>query len=300
MPVSPSVKYGMLITALGGLLFTIDLPLLRMAESEKWTLVFARGLLLFISITAVWFVARRKSAEPLPYIAGSAGLAIIGTNALANISLIGATLETQTANVVFILALVPVLTAVFSRVFLREHVHAFTWFATLLAIVGVGVIVWNSLRFGNVKGDLLALTCACCTAAAFTIIRASRKNVATSLAMGSLLSALVAAVFFPIDLSSLLEPAYAGAPGWLWLALNGLIIVPLSSTLIANGPRYLPSADVSMFFLLETALTPVWVWMLYAETPSPAVLWGGGLIILTLLAHSIWRLRMTFSESETT
>jgi drug/metabolite transporter (DMT)-like permease len=297
MPASSPVRFGLLITALGGFLFTFDLPLLRMAESDKWTLVFGRGMLLFLSITAVWWFVRHRSKEALPYIAGTAGIAVIITNAIANIALIGATLETNTANVVFILALVPVLTAVFSRIFLGEKVHTFTWVATLLAIFGVAVIVQDSLQFGKVWGDFLALVCACCTAAAFTIIRASRKNVATSLALGSLLSAIIAIAFFPIHLPTLFEPAYAGAPAWVWLLLNGLIVVPLSSTLIANGPRYLPSADVSMFFLLETALTPIWVWMLYAETPSTAVLWGGGLIILTLLVHSLWRLRLTLNET---
>jgi drug/metabolite transporter (DMT)-like permease len=297
MPSSNLIRYGLMITALGGFLFTFDLPLLRMAEADRWTLIFARGIMLFVSITAVWLFVRNRYAEPLPYIAGVAGVAVIASNAVANIALIGATLETDTANVVFILALVPVLTAVFSRVFINEKIHPYTWGATALALIGVGIIVRDSLHFGNVKGDILALVCACCTAAAFTIIRASRRNVATSLAMGSLVSALIAWLLFPINLQSLLEPAYGGAPSWIWLALNGLFVVPLASTLIANGPRYLPSADVSMFFLLETAITPIWIWILFQETPSIAVLWGGGLIILTLLAHSLWRLKVTLSRT---
>lgn len=298
MPVSSSVRYGFLITALGGFLYSFDLPLLRMADSDTWTLIFVRGILPILSITAFWWLIRRKSNEKIPYVAGAAGLAVIATNAVANMTLVGATLETNTANVVFILALVPVLTAVFARVFIKEAVHPFTWAATTLAVLGVAVIVRDSLQFGNIFGDVLALICACCTAATFTIIRASRKNLATSLALGSLLSAVIALLFFPINLGALLEPAYAGAPGWLWVVLNGLVIVPLSSALIANGPRYLPSADVSMFFLLETALTPIWVWMLFAEAPNRAVLWGGGLVILTLLVHSIWRLRATLSGSD--
>lgn len=296
MPAMPAAKFGLLITALGGFLYSFDLPLLRMAESDTWTLIFARGILPIFSISVFWWLVRRNSSEQLPFIAGAAGLAVIGTNAVANIALVGATLETHTANVVFILALVPVLTAVFSRVFIKEAVHPFTWAATTLAILGVAVIVRDSLHFGNIWGDVLALVCAICTAATFTIIRASRKNLATSLALGSLMSAIVALSFFPVNLNGLLEPAYAGIPGWVWVVLNGLIIVPLSSTLIANGPRYLPSADVSMFFLLETALTPIWIWMLFAEAPNTAVLWGGGLVIFTLLVHSVWRLRLTLAE----
>jgi drug/metabolite transporter (DMT)-like permease len=288
-----TIRFGLVITALGGFLFTFDLPLLRLAENDKWTLVFARGLFLFLSITAVWWFVRLKSNSKRPYIAGTAGLAVIATNTVANIAYIGALKETNAANVVFILALVPVLTAVFSRIFIREVIHNLTWLATVVALVGVGIIVQDSLTLGGIWGDFLALVCAACTAAAFTIIRASGKNIATSLAVGSLLSALIAFFFFGVDVQNLMKSAAFGMPSWFWVALNGLLVIPISSALIANGPRFLPSADVSMFFLLETILTPVWIWMLFKEVPSNAVLLGGAIVILTLVTHSLWRLRST-------
>jgi drug/metabolite transporter (DMT)-like permease len=291
-----NVKFGLLITAIGGFLFTFDLPLLRLADNEKWALVFARGIMLFISISAVWLVMKMRSSQPMPYIAGAAGVAVIATNTIANIAYIGALKETNAANVVFILALVPVLTAVFSRIFIKEEVHSFTWVATVLALIGVGIIVQDSLSFGGIWGDTLAFVCACCTAAAFTIIRGSGKNVATSLAVGSLLSALIALFIFQADVSLLTKTASFGMPSWFWVALNGLVVIPLSSSLIANGPRFLPSADVSMFFLLETILTPIWIWMLFAEIPSRAVLFGGAIVIVTLVVHSFWRLKETLSQ----
>jgi drug/metabolite transporter (DMT)-like permease len=291
-----SIRFGLLITAIGGFLFTFDLPLLRLADNDKWTLVFARGMFLFVSITGVWWYMRFKTGSKLPYIAGTAGLAVIATNTLANIAYIGALKETNAANVVFILALVPVLTAVFSRFFINEKIHNFTWIATVFALIGVGIIVWDSLTLGGIWGDFLALVCAACTAAAFTIIRASGKNIATSLAVGSLLSALIALVFFGVDVNHLMKAAAFGMPSWFWVALNGLLIIPLSSALIANGPRFLPSADVSMFFLLETILTPIWIWMLFKEVPSNAVLLGGVIVVVTLVVHSLWRLRSTLSS----
>jgi drug/metabolite transporter (DMT)-like permease len=286
-----SIRFGLLITAIGGFLFTFDLPLLRLADNDQGTLTFARGIFLFLSITLVWLVLRWRSGESTPYVAGKAGLAVIATNTVANIAFIGALKQTNAANVVFILALVPVLTAVFSRAFINERVHPLTWAATLLALLGVGIIVWDSVKLGNVTGDMLALLCATCTAAAFTIIRASGKNVATSLAVGSLLSAVFALLFMGADIALLSKTAAYGMPSWFWVALNGLVVIPISSSLIANGPRFLPSADVSMFFLLETILTPIWVWFLFAEAPTTPVLFGGAIVIATLVAHSVWRLK---------
>lgn len=298
MPPSKAMRFGLLIAALGGLLFTLDLPLLRMAGSDTGALIFVRGILLFVSITAVWFAVNARSKVKLPYLAGWAGFAVMVTNAMANISLISANTMTTTANVAFIIALVPLLTAIFSRLFINEPIHLVTWAATIFALEGVGVIVWDSLRFGNVLGDLLAFVCACCTAAAFTIIRASRKNVATSLALGSLVSAVSAYFFVPMDLSSLTSHVTFGVSGWVWICLNGLIVIPLASTLIANAPRFLPSADVSMFFLLETMLAPLWVWLIFSERPSWAGVVGGTVVIVTLLAHSLWRLSTTLRNGK--
>jgi drug/metabolite transporter (DMT)-like permease len=292
-----AIGKGLLITTFGGLLFTLDLPLLRLAEADKWTLVFARGMMLFFAITAVWYLARRRSSSKIPYLAGVAGLAVVATNTVANISYIGAIVETTAANVVFITALIPVITAIFSRLFLGETVRGWTWVAAALSFLGVAIIGSDGLQGGRILGDALALLSAICTAAAFTIIRASGKNVATSLALGSLISALVAAFVFPISPGSLFAATTSGVPGIIWVGLNGLIFIPLASTLIANGPRYLPSADVSMFFLLETVLTPVWIWMIFGEVPSGTVLVGGIIVILTLLTHSWWRLNVTLKSA---
>ncbi len=287
------VRKGLVITTAGGLLYTLDLPLLRLAASDKWTMVCARGFFLFLSISALWYLLRRNSRADMPYIAGAAGFAVAVTSTITNITFVGAIVETSAANVVFIMALIPVFAALLQRIFLREPVHPFTWFATAMSFLGIGIIVSDSVGHGRLLGDVLAIISAVFTAAAFTIIRASGKNVAASLAVGSLASALFALMFFDVSPSALLAPASFGVPAWTWIALNGLIAIPLASTLIANGPRFLPSADVSMFFLLETVLTPLWIWALFAEKPTPTVFAGGIVVIVTLIAHSWWRLRMT-------
>jgi drug/metabolite transporter (DMT)-like permease len=292
-PPHSEVRKGLAITTLGGLLFTLDLPLLRLAMTDKWTLVFARGICLFIAISIVWYLIRHFSRQKIAYIAGGAGIAVAATNTIANITYIGAIVETSAANVVFITALIPVITAVLSRVFIGEKVHTYTWLATAVSFFGVAIIVYSGVQGGHLLGDLLALVSAICTAAAFTIIRASGRNVATSLAVGSLSSALIALIFFGVDGVALVQPASFNVPAWVWVALNGLIAIPLASTLIANGPRFLPSADVSMFFLLETVLTPIWIWMLFTELPSQSVFIGGLIVVATLIAHSVWRLYST-------
>lgn len=290
------IRYGLLLTSLGGLLYTFDLPLLRLSGLDTWTLMFARGVLLFFAITLVWCVSRLVKKDDMPLIAGGAGLAVIVINAVAGFSYVGAIKSTPAANVVFILAITPLITVFLSRIFMGEKAHPFTWSAVAICFLATGTIVRDSLAVGSVLGDLLALLCAVCMAATLTIIRASGKNLVPSLGLGSLLSAIVVLLFFDVAPNSLFNIAAMGMPAWFWVALNGLVAIPLALSLVAQGPRYLPSVDVSMFFLLETVLTPLWVWLLLAEAPSSSVLVGGAIIIVTLFAHSVWRARVGLNQ----
>lgn len=288
-PTPQQVRTAFMVTALGGLLFTLDLPLLRLSMADQWTMVFARGLMLFVAISAIWLLARAKG-DATPFIAGKAGLGVALASTIGNMAYIGAVAHTQAANVVFIIALIPVLTAALMHIVLGEKVHGFTWAATLAAFLGAAIIASDGLRSGNWAGDGLAFVSALCSAAIFTIIRGSGKKVATSLALGSLSSSIVALTFFTVSPASILAAGHWGMPALFWLALNGLVAIPLATVLLARGPRLLPSADVSMFFMLETVLTPVWVWLLFGEIPSDRVLIGGTVVVIALLAHSWWRL----------
>ena len=296
-PTGRQIGAAFFITALGGLLFTFDLPLLRLSMADQWTMVFVRGLLLFTTLSLGWLVARWMG-DRAPFLAGGAGIAVACASTLGNISYIGAVVHAPAANVVFLIALTPVIAATLSHVVLGEKVHAYTWSATILALCGATLIASQGIDSGHWVGDALAMISAFCSATILTIIRATGRKVATSLALGSLASSLIAMTSFNIAPSSLLGMGAFGVPTLLWLGLNGLIVMPLATVLLARGPRLLPSADVSMFFMLETILTPIWTWMLFAEAPSPRVLAGGLLLILTLLAHSWWRLAVSLRPDE--
>ena len=69
----------------------------------------------------------------------------------------------------------------------------------------------------------------------------------------------------------------------------GVIAVFIPFTLITLAPRYIPAYEVEIFFVLETILGPIWVWLIVHEQPSTKTIIGGVCIILIILAH-------TFSE----
>jgi drug/metabolite transporter (DMT)-like permease len=105
--------------------------------------------------------------------------------------------------------------------------------------------------------------------------------------VGSFASALIAYLFLAAD------PATLSAESWGWLALNGLVVMPLASGLIALGPMYIPAAEVALLFLLDTVFTPIWIWLIFGELPTRNALLGGVIIFATLLMLSAWRISTT-------
>ncbi|MDP9137655.1 MAG: DMT family transporter [Pseudomonadota bacterium] len=281
---SPSHRRGLALTSVGALLFTLDVPLLRLAAGDRWSMVAARGALLALAIFIWWFVFHYLRGRREPFINGGAGAVVAVTNTLANIMFIAAVTMTTAANIVFILALNPIFCAIFAWIVLKETMHPVVGASIALAMLGVLIIVWDGLATGTYIGDLLAVGVAVCTAIALTAVRYSGKNVIPSLAVGSFASAVIAYMFLAAD------PGGLSSDSWGWLALNGLIIMPLASGLIALGPLYIPAAEVALLFLLDTVFTPVWIWLIFGELPTRNALIGGVIIFVTLALLAIWRI----------
>ena len=80
---------------------------------------------------------------------------------------------------------------------------------------------------------------------------------------------------------------------------SDLIIVPLMCimcvaipfVLVTIAPRFIPAAEVNLFFLLETIIGPIWVWLIIKEQPSLETMQGGAVIITAIAIHSFIKLK---------
>jgi drug/metabolite transporter (DMT)-like permease len=271
---------GLAAAALGGVLLSFDVPLLKLSGADLPTMVTIRGVMLFSALLVYWFVVRRPSGQP--FVNGYTAVAIAVLSALINLSMLTAIHYTSVANVVFILAFNPLFGALIAFVVLKERPEASTIVAIVAAVAGVALIVADGLVSGAWPGDLLALLCALLLGVMLTVARASRTDQSLSPAFGGLLSAAVMAPFA--------SPLAPGAAGLGLLAANGLLVMPLAAALLVYAPRYAPAAVVGMFYLLETALTPLWMWLIFAQGPSAPALWGGLVIVAALAGDGVWRL----------
>ena len=76
-----------------------------------------------------------------------------------------------------------------------------------------------------------------------------------------------------------------------YVPLMCIMCVAIPFVLVTIAPRFITGAEVNLFFLLETILGPIWVWLVIKEQPSLETLQGGLIIVLTIAIHSYLKLK---------
>ena len=274
---------GLLLTAIGGLALTVDIPLIKLAAGEAWSILLVRSVATFCAALLVWLAWRAVSKDVPPLVPGRAGFAVAGLYGISSLTFITAVYTTSTANLVFILAFNTMFAALLSWLFLKERPRPATFAAMAAMVVGVGIIVSDSVGSGNLFGDIMAACSAFFIASAITITRATGKDMGFTSLVAVMLPAAVA-------LFMVAEGGYRIDAPW-WIIFNGVVIMPLAFFCLATGPKYISGPEVAMFYLLETVLAPLWVWLIFSEAPTTRSLIGGLILIVALVAHSAWQLR---------
>lgn len=284
MTVSHDHSRGLLVAAFGGMALTVDIPLIRLADGTPWSILMLRSGATLLAGLIVWAVWRWWTPSAPKLIPGRAGLAVATLYGLGSIAFITAVFNTTTANLVFILAFNTMFAALLSWLFLGERPRPATFAAMAAMIVGVGIIVGGSIGSGHLFGDVLAACSAFCVASAITISRRSGKDMGFPALIGVVLPLLVA-------IYMVWNTGFEVKAPW-WILFNGGVIIPISFFCLATAPKYIPAPEVAMFYLLETVLAPVWVWLVFNEVPSRDTLIGGAILIAALIAHSLWQLHL--------
>ena len=70
-----------------------------------------------------------------------------------------------------------------------------------------------------------------------------------------------------------------------------IMCVALPFVLVTIAPRFIAAAEVNLFFLLETIIGPIWVWLVIKEQPTPETILGGLIIIITIAIHSFLKIK---------
>tara|TARA_Y100000590_G_scaffold199245_1_gene226290 strand:- start:1391 stop:2248 length:858 start_codon:yes stop_codon:yes gene_type:complete len=279
-------KKGMLLAFTAIMFITPDSLLIRLSAAESWNLIFYRGfipfLVVFIGLLIIYktkFISQLKEN-------GWHGIAYAGVFTLTNIFFVISIENTNVANTLIMIALAPMLSAVISFIFLKENTDKKTWIAIIITTLSVVYIFNDSFEKGDFLGNFLGLVCATGLAVGAVIIRSAKKiNLVPSAMMGKLIVACIAYL--------LADNLVLSGNDSIIIPLMCIMCVAIPFVLITLAPRYIIAAQVNLFFLLETILGPLWVWLVIKEQPSTETIIGGIIIVATITTHSILSLKKT-------
>lgn len=269
---SDQVK-GLVITFLGVLFVVPDALFVRLIEADALTIAWWRVTL--VGGAVVLGVLAWQGTTPFRAVAatGLNGLIyIIGVGGSGVLFIVAVSL-TSVANVVFIIASLPVFAAVYSRIFLHEPISPRMLLTMAAVLPGLAIIAYGSgeTEGASLAGDLLALSVSALFAAGLTAARRARAvSMVPAMGIGYLLAGLAilpwaAPLTMPMDQAPLV------------ISHAGFIIV--SSVFLALGPRYITSAEVGLLVLLESVLAPLLAWVVVGENPGTYAVLGGAIVI---------------------
>ena len=275
---------GSLLAFVAVIFITPDSLFIRLSSIDTWGLVFYRGIIPFFTVFLGMLLIYKLNFFKILFTSGYHGLIYVGTFSITNITFVVSIQNTNVANTLVMIATAPMLSAILGSIFLKEPPDKKTWISIIITFLAIIYIFADSLKLGNFYGDILGfITAIGLAVGAVTIRSAKTKNLVPAAVVGKLFVATFALFFIE---SFILENQ-----DLIIVPLMCVLCVAIPFVLVTIAPRFIPAAEVNLFFLLETIIGPIWVWLIIKEQPSIETLQGGTIIIATIAIHSFLKLR---------
>ena len=275
---------GSLLAFVAVIFITPDSLFIRLSNVDTWGLVFYRGIIPFFTVFVGMLLIYKLNFFKMLLSSGYHGLIYIGTFSVTNITFVVSIQNTNVANTLVMIATAPMMSAILGAIFLKEPPDKKTWISIIVTFLAVIYIFFDSIKLGNIYGDILGfITAIGLAVGAVTIRSAKSKNLVPAAVVGKLFVATFALFF--------IESFVLENKDLIIVPLMCILCVAIPFVLVTIAPRFIPAAEVNLFFLLETIIGPIWVWLIIKEQPSIETLQGGMVIITTIAVHSFLKLK---------
>lgn len=274
------------------LLSTDALLVLEVSDLNEWTLIFMRYWLMGLTITIYFFITEREQCIAKFYNIGYLGIVASFFSAASGICYVFALLNTHVANVMVIMTSSSIFAAIFSYVIFFELVPLRTIITMIVILISVVVIIALELTSdfdNNWFGNFMAVLSSFFTALYFVMIRGINRgkkpkdeiDLIPCLILSASIQAIIAAGAGAFnDLQTLSDHDL------IFLMLQGVIVLPLGSSLLTYVTKFITAPEVTLFMLLDTILEPLWCWLADLDTASLATLWCGIVVVVALATNS--------------
>ncbi|GLS86559.1 membrane protein [Cypionkella aquatica] len=275
---------GAFLIILAGVLWSVQGLIIRLIpDAGSWAILFWRSAGM-LPVLALWIgmASRRNAVSEIRAVGWAGVLGGLGL-VMAFSGAIYAFQATSVANAVLLFAASPFFAAILGRILLGEWVSPLTWFAIVLAAIGILVMVGGGLAGGAMDGNIAALASALGFAIFTVTLRWGKlANMLPAVALGGLFSMLAGAVALGLLGKAVLIPL----PEIAISALMGAITLTGGMLLYTVGSKVVSAAQATLLSLIEVLLAPLWVWLLLGETVSRGTLIGGAVLLVAVLLNA--------------
>ena len=273
---------GIFLSLIGVLIITPDSLFIRLIDIPSWELLFYRGLIPFVLLFIFLIFYFNKNFISSILITGLPGLFYAVLIALGNTTFVISIQNTNVANTLIMISLTPFATAILSSIFIKEHPSKKMWLTIIACFFAVLFIFYDSYQGNRIMGDFFGLLTAIFIGGSAVVVRYSKSfDFIPALFIAKLFTIFIPIMFihtFPDSLMINSNQLY------LIILMGLFLVIPLACMTIA--PRYIPAYEVEIFFILETIIGPIWVWLFINEQPTLKTLIGGLFIIFIIFAHT--------------
>jgi len=272
---------GYILILMGGFFLSWGGLLIRNFEgADVWQILFWRALFFSLTLFIFLFLNYKKHTFLIIKKSGFAALFAGLLMSTSFVAYIVAMTETSVANVVFIISTQTMFLALFGYLFLKEKISFKTFVSIVLAMLGIVIMVGDSLSKGSLFGDLIALLIPINFAALILIIR---KYPNIDLVPALLYSGLLGCLYGFLASKTIIISTHD-----LYVAfLLGTVQHCFGFIAVTIGARTTPAVVVGILMLTETLFAPIWVWLFLNEIPPISVFTGGALIITAVIIKSM-------------
>ncbi len=271
---------GVLLIVLSAIAYSSAGFFTRLVHLDAWTMLFWRGLFAGLMILCVIVVQERGRTVAAIRAVGRPGFVAALCSTAATILYLNAFRRTSVADVAVIFAAAPFFTAGLGWLWLGVREAWTTLAASLVALLGVGIMVSGAAVEGHLIGDLLAFGMAFFMAIMMLIIRQQHQ---TPMLPAACLSALLC----PLVVWPFTSPFTIGMGDMLYLFLFGTTQFGLGLIFLTLGGRLVSATENALINTLETPLAVAWVWLCFNEAPSVAS-FVGGIVVMAAVAAHVW------------
>jgi len=276
---------GLLIAFFGILILTPDAVLVRLADSNSWTVLFWRGLFFAAGIIVILLITYRSKAVNELINIGKEGVLIGLLTGLGGTSFILAIHYTSIAKTLVIISISPIMVAIVSLIMLKEKPALYTWISMIIVFIGIYIVMSGDRSGMNFMGNLFALTSVILGGFSFTLLRKYKNvNMVPAMAVNGFAIAIIGFI--------VADSLVLSTQSMLYIFSSGMVLA-ISFSLITIAPRYIPAPEVAMFFPLGTVLGTLLAWIVLKEQPSSNALIGGSIVIITLFLHGWYSAKLS-------